>query len=50
MGARLVNWEGQIVDANEGMLKALRGGGGAIGVIVELTVKIYPLKQVCIAS
>ena len=34
------------VDADEELLKGIRGGGGIFGVIVELTVKVYPLKEV----
>lgn len=46
LGAKLVNCEGEVVDADESMLVAIRGGGGCLGVIVELTIKVYPLKQV----
>lgn len=45
-GARLVDARGELVDANEELLKGIRGGGGIFGVIVELTVKVYPLKEV----
>lgn len=47
VGARVVNAAGQIVQADEDMLVALRGGGGAVGVIVEVTIKVYALKSVC---
>ncbi|KAI1262435.1 FAD-binding domain-containing protein [Xylariaceae sp. FL1019] len=46
VGAKIVNPEGELVDANDEMLKGIRGGGGILGVIVELTVKVFPLKQV----
>lgn len=46
--ARLVNAQGDIVDANEELLKGIRGGGGIFGVIVELTIKVFPLKEVSI--
>lgn len=42
LGAKIVNEEGKVVDADEELLKGIRGGGGAFGVIVELTIKIYP--------
>ncbi|KAH8599401.1 D-lactate dehydrogenase [Bisporella sp. PMI_857] len=46
LAAKVVNWEGKIVDADENMLKGIRGAGGFIGVIVELTIKVYPLKDI----
>jgi FAD/FMN-containing dehydrogenase len=46
IGAKLVNHEGEIVQANTEVLRAIRGGGGTLGVIVELTVKAYPLDKV----
>ena len=45
-GARLVDARGELIDADEELLKGIRGGGGIFGVIVELTVKVYPLKEV----
>ena len=46
VGAKVVNWKGEIVEADKDMLKGIRGAGGAFGPIVELTVKLYPLKNV----
>ena len=46
VGARLVDARGDLVDADEDLLQGIRGGGGIFGVIVELTVKVYPLKEV----
>ena len=46
IGAKVVNANGEIVDADKGMLKGIRGAGGAFGVIVEFTIKVYPLKSV----
>ena len=46
LAAKLVNCDGEIVDANPEMLGATRGGGGTLGVIVEVTVKVYPLEKV----
>jgi FAD/FMN-containing dehydrogenase len=46
VGAKIVNGEGRVVDADEDMAVALRGGGGALGVVVEMTVNVYPLKNV----
>ncbi|CEJ54980.1 hypothetical protein PMG11_01266 [Penicillium brasilianum] len=46
VGAKVVDAEGKIRDADEPMLTGIRGGGGSLGVIVEITVKIYPQDQV----
>lgn len=46
IGARVVNGKGELVVADEEMLKGIRGAGGNLGVIVELTIKVYPLKSV----
>lgn len=46
VGARVVNSRGQLVDADARMLKGLRGGGGNLGLVVELEVKAYPRQEV----
>lgn len=46
VGAKVVNAKGDVVEADERLLKGLRGGGGLFGVIVELTIRVYPLKKV----
>lgn len=46
LGAKIVNAKGEVVVADAELLKGIRGAGGALGVIVELTVKVYPLKRV----
>ena len=46
VGAKLVNWKGELVEADAEILKGIRGGGGNFGVIVELTIKVYPLNGV----
>ncbi|KAM5523796.1 d-lactate dehydrogenase [Fusarium oxysporum f. sp. phaseoli] len=45
-GAKYVNAEGVLVDAAADELMAIRGGGGCLGVITEMTIKIYPLKEI----
>jgi FAD/FMN-containing dehydrogenase len=50
VGAKIVDAEGQIRDADEPMMTGIRGGGGSLGVIVEITVKIYPQDQVLMSS
>lgn len=44
--ATIINCEGKIVKADESMLQAIRGGGGTLGVIGEMTVKVYALDKV----
>jgi len=48
VGAKIVNAKGEIVDADSELLKGIRGAGGAFGVIVELEVKVYKLKNVSV--
>ena len=38
--------DGEIQDADEEMLVGIRGGGGSLGIIVELTIKVYPISTV----
>ncbi|KAI3325061.1 FAD-binding domain-containing protein [Xylariaceae sp. AK1471] len=46
VGANVVNARGELVEANDELLKGIRGGGGIFGVIVGLTIKVYPLKEI----
>lgn len=46
VGARVINAKGELVQADERLLKGLRGGGGSLVVVVELVVKAYPQVQV----
>ncbi|KAF5568669.1 6-hydroxy-D-nicotine oxidase [Fusarium napiforme] len=46
IGAKIVNARGEVQDANEELLVGIRGGGGSLGVIVELTVKVYPINKI----
>ncbi|CAK7205385.1 hypothetical protein SEUCBS139899_008155 [Sporothrix eucalyptigena] len=46
LGATLVNSKGEIVEADELMLATIRGGGGSIGVIIDVTIKVYPLSKI----
>ena len=48
VGAKLVDAKGEVVDTDEKLLNGIRGAGGIFGVIVELTIKVYPLKTVSI--
>ena len=44
-GALIVNSEGKLIEANDRMLKSIRGGGANVGVIAELVVKVHPLQE-----
>lgn len=46
VSAKVVNAKGELVEADSELLQGIRGGGGIFGVIVELTIKVYPLKEV----
>ncbi|KAI2896303.1 hypothetical protein CBS76997_8052 [Aspergillus niger] len=45
LGATIVNAEGDIVKADESLLQGIRGAGGLYGIIIDLTVKVYPLTS-----
>lgn len=45
LGAKVVDDGGDIVEADEKLLKGIRGAGGVFGIIVEVTIKVYPLKN-----
>ncbi|KAI1146176.1 FAD-binding domain-containing protein [Nemania diffusa] len=45
VSAKVVNAKGELVEADSELLQGIRGGGGIFGVIVELTIKVYPLKE-----
>ncbi|KAF5567497.1 6-hydroxy-D-nicotine oxidase [Fusarium napiforme] len=46
VGAKYVNAEGTLVDAGEEELTAMRGGGGCLGIITEMTIKVYSLREI----
>ncbi|KAE8445675.1 hypothetical protein EG329_012973 [Mollisiaceae sp. DMI_Dod_QoI] len=46
MGVKLVNPLGNIVEADDRLLRGIRGAGGIFGIIVEVVVKVYPLTKV----
>jgi FAD/FMN-containing dehydrogenase len=48
IGATIVDAKGDIVKADDSLLKGIRGAGGTFGVIVDVTIKVYPLKSVSI--
>lgn len=44
--AEVVNDRGQIVQADEEMLKGIRGAGGNFGIITSLRIKVYEVESV----
>ncbi|KAF5593853.1 d-lactate dehydrogenase [Fusarium pseudoanthophilum] len=46
ISAQYVNADGELVDAGEEELKAIRGGGGCLGIITQMTVKVYSMKEI----
>lgn len=44
--AKVVTAKGEIIDADAALLKGIRCRGGAFGVIVELTIRVYPSEKV----
>ncbi|SEQ53880.1 FAD-binding oxidoreductase [Lentzea albida] len=46
LGAEVVTADGSVVDADEGLLWALRGGGGNFGVVTSMTVRLHAVPQV----
>lgn len=46
IGARLVDGNGRMTDADDELLEGIRGAGPTFGVIVELIIKVYPLREV----
>ncbi|KAH7126003.1 D-lactate dehydrogenase [Dactylonectria macrodidyma] len=46
IAAKVADHTRNIVTADDRMLAAIRGGGGCMGVIVEVTIKVYPLDEV----
>ncbi|PYI04750.1 FAD-binding domain-containing protein [Aspergillus sclerotiicarbonarius CBS 121057] len=45
LAATIVNPEGDIVPADEHTLQGIRGAGGLFGIILDLTIKVYPLPS-----
>lgn len=48
MGATVIDSNGDIIHADGDLLKGIRGAGGSFGVIVDLTIKVYPLNSVSV--
>jgi FAD/FMN-containing dehydrogenase len=46
VSAKLVSWKGEVVEADEELLWAMRGGGCGFGVITELRIKLHPVVRV----
>ena len=50
VAAKVVNWKGEILDADPELLKGIRGAGGSFGIVVEITITVRPLTEVCYHS
>ncbi|KUJ18388.1 D-lactate dehydrogenase [Mollisia scopiformis] len=46
VAAKIVDPSGKIVEADDKLLRGIRGAGGIFGIIVEITVKVYPLNKI----
>ncbi|CAK7207537.1 hypothetical protein SEUCBS139899_010347 [Sporothrix eucalyptigena] len=46
ISVQLVNPKGELIEAGEELLTGIRGGGGIFGIIVETTIKAFPLKEI----
>lgn len=46
VGAKVVTAAGERVEADKDLLKGIRGAAGALGVVVEVTIKVFPLDKV----
>ncbi|KAL0942023.1 d-lactate dehydrogenase [Colletotrichum truncatum] len=46
LGAKIVLASGELVDADEELLRGIRGAGPALGVITELEIKVYPKQEI----
>ncbi|GKZ83482.1 hypothetical protein AnigIFM56816_008577 [Aspergillus niger] len=45
LGATVVDANGEIVVADESLLRGIRGAGGIFGIIVDVTIKVYSLPK-----
>ncbi|KAE9568720.1 hypothetical protein CGMCC3_g15148 [Colletotrichum fructicola] len=46
LGAKVVLANGELIDADEELLVGIRGAGPALGVIVEIEIKVYPKTEI----
>ncbi|KAL4958433.1 FAD-binding domain-containing protein [Aspergillus filifer] len=46
VGAKVVDASGEVVEADGELLKGIRGAGGAFGIIVEVTVRVYEMGEI----
>lgn len=46
VAAKIVDATGQLVEADAETLRAIRGATGNFGIIVELTIRTYPISKV----
>lgn len=46
LAAKVIDRQGKVIEADAELLKGIRGAGGAFGIIVELTIPVFPLEKV----
>ncbi|KAF5862908.1 hypothetical protein ETB97_010949 [Aspergillus alliaceus] len=46
IAAKIINAQGALVEADADLLKAIRGAGGAFGVLVEVTIQVHRLDKI----
>lgn len=49
VAATVLDASGVIIEADKALLKSIRGAGGAFGIILDVTIKVYPLKTVSLS-
>ena len=50
LAAKVVNHQGKVVEADADLLKGIRGAGAAFGIIVEVTIPVFPLEKVSLEN
>ncbi|KAF9887709.1 hypothetical protein FE257_009662 [Aspergillus nanangensis] len=45
IGAKVIIASGDVIDADKELLVGIRGGGGIVGVIAELVIRVYPVYE-----
>ncbi|OKL60649.1 hypothetical protein UA08_04052 [Talaromyces atroroseus] len=46
VAATIVDASGEIVKADDGLLKGIRGAGGVFGIILDVSIRVYSLKSI----
>lgn len=46
LAAKVINHQGKVVEADAELLKGIRGAGAAFGIVIEATIRVFPLEKV----